>query len=588
MNKQARRADQHLKSVVPPVFENATHKELLRIRLQNEQADAVQKSFRKRSRSSAHLLWGAGAIAATLVVGLIVGRSVLAPKSVRAEVLVALDNVHSFVVNETVYRETTAGAEPVEIQTIHFREGIGMAIASPRQQGWNVDGNLYHYDVQRNQVAVTRGIGLLPIKASFSQYRLIAGYGEERDQGLVSIDGQMLRLVEMLDDNDPTQRLEIYADPESMLPVEMLTYQRNDANEPWRLARRSTVEYNVEFDSDVFTPTYPEDAEVIEKDIQSAEQADGSTIDGASLDDWPERAVAIEYVGDKYLAVEGVWNSPSGWIGIKFRTNLRVPFVIPMGFSKDTLNQERWHADAFTLHNLLGGTMVTTGGGERFLSHNGASETTYPDGSTGHVFFYQQLWGEFHIDPVHIDTLTFRTLLVPRDRGRGESTDHYWGWKENPDQWQLIELIVPVPEPSEDAPACFNDKDLAWLQRTGVEQSARQNWLDTMRRKDRHAEAYTVVSREPKDDQRLYGFEWVMCLKELGKQNEAYVLYADAPQDVKLGLGLTWMYILVDLGKKEEAEAFLAAYQDFAAQNPERISESMVDSLETYAKRPSH
>jgi hypothetical protein len=426
---------------------------------------------------------------------------------------------------------------------------------------------------------------LLPIKASFSQYRLIAGFGEERDHGLVSIDGQMLRLMEMVDDNDPTQRLEIYADPKSMLPVEMLTYQREDANEPWRLARGATVEYNVQFDSDVFTPVYPESAEVIEKDVQSATQTSGSAIDTASLDDWPERALAIEYVGDKYLAVEGVWIISSGWIGIKFRTDLREPFVIPSGFSEDPLNQERWHADAFTLHNLLGGTMVTTGAGERFLSRNGASMTTYSDDSTGHAYFYEPQWGAFPIDPGDMDTLTFRTLVVPRDRGRGESMDHFWDWKENPDQWQLIELIVPVPEPSEGAPACFNDKDLAWLQRTGVEQSARQNWLETMRRKDRHAEAYTVVSREPKDDQRLYGFEWVMCLQELGKQDDAYALWVDAPEAERLNLGVTWMYILVDLAKKDEAETFLATYQDYATQNPERISESMVDALEAYLGR---
>lgn len=588
MNKQARRADQHLRSIVPPVFENAAHKELLRIGLENVRTEAEPAAPRKRPRLSARLFWGASAIAATLVVGLTVGRSLLAPQSVRAEVLVALDTVHSFVVNGTVYRESDTGPEPVEIQTIHFRQGIGMAMTSPRQQAWNVEGNLYYYDVQRNQVTVTRGIGLLPIKASFSQYRLIAGFGQERDHGLVSIDGRMFRLVEMVDDNDPTERLEIYADPKSMLPVEMLTYQRNDASEPWRLARSATVEYNPAFDSDVYTPTYPEDAEVIEKDIRSATQADSSAMDAASLDNWPERAVAIQYVGEKYLAVEGVWNSPNGWFGIKFRTNLSEPFVIPVGFSEDPLNQERWHADAFTLHNLLGGTMITTSSGEQFLSHNGASRTNYPDRTTGHVYFYQQPWGEFQIDSVNRATLSFRTLLLPRDRGRGESMEHYWDWKNNPDQWQLIELAIPVPEKSEDAPACFTDEDLAHLQRTGVEQFARQNWLETMRRKGRKAEGYGVVSRMTRDDQRLYDFEWVLCLKELGKQSEAYALYADESQELKLKLGLAWMYILVDLGKKAEAEAFLAAYHDYAAQNPERVSESMVDSLEAYAERLSH
>ena len=585
MNKLARKADETLKSTVVPEFANPKHEAVLLDQLLAKQSEMVAESGRTPSRIRPRLRWAMAAGLAA-VVGVVVLHTSLKPAGVWAEVLSALDAMDSFVMTETSYRETEDGTEQAELATCYFREDVGMAMVSPRRRGWNVDGNLYVYDVERNQVTVMRGLGMLPIRANFRNNRLLVGFGEERDHGDVVRDGRTLHLVEMVDPDDPTERVEIYADPESMLPEEICSYTRNTAEEPWRLARHTSFQYNVAIDDAMFVPDYPEDAELIEKEPEMAVAALDEP--PSQSGDWMEHAAAITWYGDKFLAVEDVWVARSGWIGLKLRTNLYTPFVIPMGFREDAANQERWHADRSMLHNLAGGTLLTATSAEdtaRFISFNGASRTEHDDGTKSFAYFYHPEQGELAMGDFKPSQITFQTIANVRDKGRGESLDHYWDWKDEPEKWQLLELTVPAPAPSDTPPASFNEKDLAWMERTEVERNARSRWLNRMRTLGRGQEAYDRIHDEPADVQRLYGADWLHGLSELGKADEAWRLFRDVSEEEKLRAGYAWILVLVDLGKADEAKAFFERYKEYCEDTYGEDAHLNIDLAQTYLDR---
>lgn len=108
MNSQARRTDEYLESIVPPDFTNAAHQATLFDRLNEVRGESVEASIGKPHRGRGRFLWAAGAVVAIVLIGLTVGRSVLRPQSVRAEVVVALENVRSFVMTADVYNVTSA------------------------------------------------------------------------------------------------------------------------------------------------------------------------------------------------------------------------------------------------------------------------------------------------------------------------------------------------------------------------------------------------------------------------------------------------------------------------------------------------
>jgi hypothetical protein len=584
MNNNTQRVDDILQKTEVPVFENAEHQAKLASELMKRHGEEAQAAPARAFGRGRRLVW-AGAVAALLIVAIgLPLRGFIAPTRVWAEVLTALEQVDSFVMTTTFHREGESDSEAHEAATFYYREGSGYAVLSPRRKAWNLDGDMYQYDAQSDSVTIIRGMGMPPVRSCFQDNRLLTGLGRERDCGEVVRDGQTYRLLEVVDDTDPTQRAEVYYDPESMLPVTVLTYQRNTGDESWRLGREDSIAYNVPIDDAVFVPDYPDTAKVTERAPNPTEMA---VVAGKLSEDvaWMEDAAAIVFHGEKFLAAEDVWLSPSGWVGVKFRTNLWHIFASPVGFREDPVNQERWDADKSKLHSLACGSALEAEPGVHYFAQHGDKHTGNRDGTHGYLKLFRLDRDEFPSDDFRPKELLFRTITIIRDKGRGESMKHYIDWRNEPEKWQMLELIIPVPDPSLTPPPSFNEEDLEWMRRTEVERTALMARVNSMRIAGRTEDVYQMIKGEPESVQRLYGAEWLLCLRDVGKAEQAYALYEDAPQEEKLRVGTGWIAVLYELGKEDEAREFFRSYKDYCTEKYGDDAHFNIDAAESYIKR---
>lgn len=468
---------------------------------------------RASSRPVVRLALAAGAGLACLVIIAVVMLGASTPTW--AQVLKAIEEVRSVVVTTRRGQESHRQQDDRPVVKLYVRVPGQVALVSPKEKVWMTGGRYWRYDIDRGEVSIREvdkehTAGALQMLTS---YRVLAhGYERERDLGTVVRNGRRLRLIEMYDDADRTEKHAFYLDPETMLPVVSVKYRRNEGTEPWRIATENAFEFNVPIEDTVFVPAYPETVVV--------KQLGAMPMEPPSRAEPPQEVpYAVAHRGDKYMAVQDVWLGPTGWVGVKFKTNLYDPFSIPQGFREDPLNQERWNADHFLLHNLLGGTILFDDKGTTYLVFNGGAYSRYSDGSKGYSFYYHPTGGLPEVPAPK--EFTFRTIANVLDPGRGESISHYMDWGENPEKWQLFELKFRSPAPSSAPPAGFDDKDLERWRETRVRERRLLDWLVAMRNAARTQEAYNRIRNEPDDAKFYLGISWLSCLADLGKKREA-------------------------------------------------------------------
>ena len=246
MNSTTQQVHDLLRNANAPTFTNPDHQaKLLRVLLERHSEEAEQPTprspwFRQR------MVWAAAmALLLVAAIGLPL-RGLFAPTRVWAEVLTALEDVDSFVITTTHYPEGASDEKSVVVDVGYFREGKGMAMHTAWEKVWLVESAMYRYNEKANEATIIRGVGVPPVEHLFGEAKkLTGGWGVEQDRGALVRDGKAYRLLEVADENDPTERVEVFYEPESMLPLIVVIYRRNTGDEPWRVARQDTIDYNV-------------------------------------------------------------------------------------------------------------------------------------------------------------------------------------------------------------------------------------------------------------------------------------------------------------------------------------------------------
>lgn len=544
MNHNQETVDALLRSVTPPIFVNERHQYALRLRLKGipveERMPAPRFPFGARPNWSV----AAYALAAAMVVALILGAPFITAKSVWAQAYSAMERVQTAVVTFRFAPPdgATTPPEAAAEQRAYMQVPNRYALITPGRKGWFNGSEILVYDPEMNQVTqmTTPGNVTGQLLDMFSSgqfpYRLFAPqYDHESDCGVVEFEGQPLHYIELWDSKDPTDKLEFYLEPDTLLPVTQITWHRDEVSAAWRQALRADYTFNVPVDPQVFVPDYPSTAKIVHQEPPAAAQP---AEEEAQSTEWQSSALAIARHGDKYVAITDVWMGEAGWIGIKVRSNLYTVMEYPLNveglpeFFKDPANQQRWNADEGTLRQYLFGGQLSSDEGLTYLSSNGAMRSPH-NGISGDKEF-SQFYHPYPAPPevVYPKTFTFRFLTNGTDKGRGETWEHYQDWKSNPEKYQLFELTVPVPAPSNIPPAGFKEWDLEWWARTEVDSQALQSLIASMR--------------------------------NAGRDTEAYDRFHELPDERLLPLGVTWLTLLDNLGKEQEKKAFFDKYEPYA------------------------
>lgn len=544
MNHNQKTVDALLRSVTPPNFVNERHQDALRLRLKGILAEestlAPRFSFGPRTVKAL----AAYGLAAVMVVALILGVPFFTAKSVWAQAISAMERVQTAVVTFRFLAPEGAAAPPEAAaeQRAYMQAPNRYALITPGRKGWFNGSEILVYDPDINQVTqmTTPGNVTGQLLDMFSSghfpYRLFAPqYDHESDRGVVDFEGKPLYFIELWDSRDPTDKLEFYLEPDTLLPVTQITWHRDDESAAWRQALRADYAFNVPVDPQVFVPDYPSTAKVVHQEPPAATQP---AVEETQSTEWQNSALAIARHGDKYVAITDVWMGEAGWIGIKVRSNLYTVMEYPLnveglpGFIEDPANQQRWNADEKTLRQYLFGGQLSSDEGLIYLSSNGATRSPHNRVSGDKEF--SQFYSPYPTPPdvVYPKTVTFRFLTNVTDKGRGEKWEHYQDWKSDPQKYQLFELTVPVPAPSNIPPVEFKEWDLEYWARTGVDSQAFQSLIAAMRNAGRDAEVYDRFHELP--DERL------------------------------LPLGVTWLTLLDNLGKEQEKKAYFDKYEPYA------------------------
>lgn len=525
--------DKALKAVQAPEFENPDHEGELKAKL--DRAAGSLCSRRSKYRLAFPPDWQVAGLLGSAAVVVCLLTILLGPlfysRSIWAKTLEAMKRVNTAIVTLQHLSDGAEGStgNGERMAKLFFRTPDRFAGDSPQSKVW-IDGSaICVYDIQANKVSKGRidrtAVGSLTdlLTTGPVSYRFFAvDYDAERDLGLTDEEGKTYRIIELFDSEDPTEKQEFLLDPQTLLPVEAVTYRRNEVGEPWRRAEVMGFDFETSIDDDVFVPKYPATAEVVA-------ELGFPALPENLVEEWEGTALAIARHDDKYVAVTSVWVGKRGWIGLKFRTNLEQATIIPTGYAEDEKNQQRWGVDRFTLNNYLWAGRMVGEDGTLYLASNGPKMTPETRGREFSLFYHPQT------DSPEIPfpkSLTVRLLANVTNLKRGETLDHYFDWKETPEKYQLFELEFPAPPPSVDPPDDFNDWDLEWYRRTGVEEAALRDWSMRNRNAGRDQEIYETISAET--------------------------------DEVKLWLGVSWLILLQNLGKREEMLAFYDKYEPYA------------------------
>jgi len=194
------------------------------------------------------------------------------------------------------------------------------------------------------------------------------------------------------------------------------------------------------------------------------------------------------------VAITDVWLGETGWIGTRLHSNLYQVMEYPLDVTAARVHQRPAKSatlgtDEKTLRRYLGGEQLSSDDGTTYLATAARCERrTIPCLAT------RSSLGS--ITPTRRRrTWCIRrpSLSDPRKRygqGRGEKWEHYQDWTSNPEKYQLFELTVLAPAPSNVPPAGFKEWDLEWWAHIGVDNQAFADLVMAMRNAGQDAEVY--------------------------------------------------------------------------------------------------
>ena len=544
MNHNQKTVDALLRKVTPPDFVNDQHQDALRNRINSLMASEPLVT----PCVFFHVRWAKAVAVCTVIaimaVALVLTASFFTSKSVWAQALSAMERVQTAVATFRFIPKdgVTPAPESTATQQVFMQAPDHYALIGPGRKGWFNGSEILVYDPDQNQVTQmitptnAPGKMLDAFSSGHFPYHLFAPqYDHEFDHGIVQFEGKPLHYIELWDSKDPTDKLEFYLEPDTFLPVVQITWHRDEENAAWRQALRADYAFNVPVDPKVFVPDYPATAKVVRQELPSTTQPEKEE---AQNTDWQSSALAIARHGDKYVAITDVWVGEYGWVGLKIRTNLYsgVGFLFESkklhDFIKDPVNQQRWKANEKTLRFYIQGDPLSSDQGLTYYNYGGGARAPHSKAlGDKEISRFCQLEPALP-DVVYPKTLMFRILANVTDMGRGETLEHYQDWKANPDKYQLFELTVPAPAPSNVPPAGFKEWDL-------------ESW-----------------TRAEVDSQTLGSI--IGATGFVGRYADAYDRYHGLPEEKLLPLGASWLTVLDNLGKDQEKRAFFEKFEPYA------------------------